>query len=775
MAAAARIGLPPAEDDPLEGDDSEEEVESGEEGGDDRSEAANLADLCELDAGCDEDPSFDPDADMGPEGEAALWSGMARLSISARKGRKGSVAPKMGKEDTDLLAMVDNLMRNGQLGKLKVYECKAYLRMHKLRLSGKKEELLNRIRGHIEVKILGEAKYPVSSFVLNCKGDACRGDVVMFEQNIYRRKKGDPRGLKGRLCGQRTNAGRIIKESYGTAKQQHTFTVEILWSKGYKPWPPLHPLLIKGRNLYKDKTMRQPWSDEQERSRVLQEKHSRGFIARKSREVRIHEKEIGKIRGFNRSKDNTSKGQENVNRISSQKVLPQQKVMSTNIVDQRFDERMTPSLQHGQSGNASQQQQISSKQHPANHLLHQQVPNDQHCNEVLPQEGATRTSRPGFITHQVPSVQHVKPEKTSQQQILSRPTRAQQIFKHPTQHNNHRPTPAQHMFKHLQEHNNHNQHNKVLPWEDTTRSFSILGQAPCLQHGESGNAMPQDKILKPTAIEQIRNQPQPLRHQHHNAVLLQQGVKKETYRVDSINNRNYHSTESGTAPCIQHVVSEKARQQHISSKPTIPQQIKNPPESQKHQHHNKVLRQESGKRNYGLESIDHRNNTFQHRNTDQHGFDGHRHAHVDHQCYHPLRPSNEGYYDPGQRTREQYHPQEIHHQKQYGRRQTTQDQYHQPQKIEQQNHQPQKIQQQNHQPQKIQQQNHHDSWRMNHIQSHPQGNHHQNYRYAKQFPPLNHHQNYQYAQQFPPPKPCRYYQQGSWCPYEENCKFSHGS
>ena len=87
-AAATRIGLPPAEDDPLEGGESEEEeVESGEEGGDDVSEAASLADLYELDAGSDEDPSFDPAADGGAEGEAALWSGMARLSISARKGR----------------------------------------------------------------------------------------------------------------------------------------------------------------------------------------------------------------------------------------------------------------------------------------------------------------------------------------------------------------------------------------------------------------------------------------------------------------------------------------------------------------------------------------------------------------------------------------------------------------------------------------------------------------------------------------------------------------
>jgi hypothetical protein len=85
-AAAACTSLPRAEDDPLEGGESEEEeeVESDEEDG---SEPGNLAELYEPDAGSDEDPSFDPGADMGPEGEAALWSGMARLSISARKGR----------------------------------------------------------------------------------------------------------------------------------------------------------------------------------------------------------------------------------------------------------------------------------------------------------------------------------------------------------------------------------------------------------------------------------------------------------------------------------------------------------------------------------------------------------------------------------------------------------------------------------------------------------------------------------------------------------------
>lgn len=89
-AAATRADLPPAEDDPLEGEESEEEeeVES-----DDGSDAASLADLC--DEGSDEDPSFDPAADSGPEGEAKLWSGMGRLSISARKERSGDGFPSL--------------------------------------------------------------------------------------------------------------------------------------------------------------------------------------------------------------------------------------------------------------------------------------------------------------------------------------------------------------------------------------------------------------------------------------------------------------------------------------------------------------------------------------------------------------------------------------------------------------------------------------------------------------------------------------------------------
>lgn len=71
--------------------------------------------------------------------------------------------------------------------------------------------------------------------------------------------------------------------------------IEVLWSKGEKPLPPLQPLLIKGRNLYRLKTLRQKWENEGERQKVLNEKHSRGSHARSNRESRIQEKEMRKM------------------------------------------------------------------------------------------------------------------------------------------------------------------------------------------------------------------------------------------------------------------------------------------------------------------------------------------------------------------------------------------------------------------------------------------------------------------------------------------------
>ncbi|XP_034695564.1 zinc finger CCCH domain-containing protein 62-like [Vitis riparia] len=205
------------------------------------------------------------------------------------------VAPVLDEKDEKSFEMVQKMIEAGQLEKLKVDQCKVYLRKNGLRLTGNKETLIQRIKEHLDIiNGGGEKKYPVSSFVLNCTGDACTGDVVMFEQNVYEMFNIASRSASGPPCGSRIIAGRIVKDSYGAAKQQHTFTIEVLWSKGEKPLPPLHPLLIKGRNLYRLKTLRQRWEDEGERQKVLMDKHSRGSLARSDREARIQEKEMRK-------------------------------------------------------------------------------------------------------------------------------------------------------------------------------------------------------------------------------------------------------------------------------------------------------------------------------------------------------------------------------------------------------------------------------------------------------------------------------------------------
>ncbi|KAM3363546.1 zinc finger CCCH domain-containing protein 62 [Capsicum galapagoense] len=175
-------------------------------------------------------------------------------------------------------------LREG-LEKLTLTDYKAYLRSNGLRLSGTKEECMQRIIEHWRMKDgNGQRQYPRSSFAINCTGDVCKGDVVLFTQKVY--KNFDKLRRGGKLLGKRTIAGRIVKESYGAAKQQHTFTVEVLWSQGVKQLPLLFPLLVKGRNLYKLKTFRQRWKDEDERLEILAEKHKRGDAARSIRATR---------------------------------------------------------------------------------------------------------------------------------------------------------------------------------------------------------------------------------------------------------------------------------------------------------------------------------------------------------------------------------------------------------------------------------------------------------------------------------------------------------
>ncbi|KAK7406576.1 hypothetical protein VNO78_08204 [Psophocarpus tetragonolobus] len=189
-------------------------------------------------------------------------------------------------DDSSLSDKVVFLLREGKdIESLKLNECKAYLRNHGLRLAGNRDVCAARIKEHWRLKDgSGYTLYPKSSFTVNCTGDVCMGDVVLFRQKVY--EKFDKVTRHGKNLGNRTVAGRIVKESYGAAKQQHTFTVEVFWSSGVRKLPPLSPLLVKGRNLYKQKTYRQRWKNEADRIEVLREKHKRGAAARSKRALK---------------------------------------------------------------------------------------------------------------------------------------------------------------------------------------------------------------------------------------------------------------------------------------------------------------------------------------------------------------------------------------------------------------------------------------------------------------------------------------------------------
>ncbi|XP_020275484.1 zinc finger CCCH domain-containing protein 62-like isoform X2 [Asparagus officinalis] len=275
--------------------------------------------------------------------------------------------PELNEKDEKCFEKVEELIKDDHLEKLKLEQCKVYLRKYGLRLTGTKGILIDRIKEHLEViNGGGEMKYPRSSFVLNCKGDACTGDIVMFEQNVYEMFSIASRSATGPPCGTRVVIGRIVKESYGAAKQQHTFTIEVLWSTGEKPLPPLHPLLIKGRNLYRLKTMRQRWADEEERRKVLQEKHSRGFVARCSRETRIKEKEMRKTGLIKRKESKTAKQSEN---------SAQAKVEQHHHQDEENNGILQQNIQRNQQFNHQQM-----NKHPINPIVKQNIQHNQQFN-----------------------------------------------------------------------------------------------------------------------------------------------------------------------------------------------------------------------------------------------------------------------------------------------------------------------------------------------------------------------------------------------------------
>ncbi|KAJ7553205.1 hypothetical protein O6H91_06G088000 [Diphasiastrum complanatum] len=204
----------------------------------------------------------------------------------SRAARLSTKRKKLGEVDDEALysEVIQTIHEGADLETLTLKHCKAYIRAHGMRLTGSKAILLARIKEHLELKAGGlEAKYPRSSFVICCKGDACCGDVVLFHQTVYNKYSIVTRRAQSPPLGKRLIAGRVVSESYGARKQQHTFTIEVLWSSGVCPLTPMTQLIVKGRNLYRHNIFRQCWTNEDERKKVIEEKHARGDVARDTR------------------------------------------------------------------------------------------------------------------------------------------------------------------------------------------------------------------------------------------------------------------------------------------------------------------------------------------------------------------------------------------------------------------------------------------------------------------------------------------------------------
>lgn len=69
--------------------------------------------------------------------------------------------------------------------------------------------------------------------------------------------------------------GKIVSDSYGDKRGQHTFTIQNEDGE---------VVLIKGRNLYNKRVWRKPWSNEEDRNKALELKHSKGRSAKLRKE-----------------------------------------------------------------------------------------------------------------------------------------------------------------------------------------------------------------------------------------------------------------------------------------------------------------------------------------------------------------------------------------------------------------------------------------------------------------------------------------------------------
>lgn len=78
-------------------------------------------------------------------------------------------------------------------------------------------------------------------YPFDCTGNVVAGDTIIFTESVFGGSYGKPEFL-----GERTIAAKVLKESFGEAKQQHTVTLKVLASNGTDPPAPGRKILRKG-------------------------------------------------------------------------------------------------------------------------------------------------------------------------------------------------------------------------------------------------------------------------------------------------------------------------------------------------------------------------------------------------------------------------------------------------------------------------------------------------------------------------------------------------
>jgi hypothetical protein len=73
------------------------------------------------------------------------------------------------------------------------------------------------------------------------------GDIIIFKEGVFSGSY-----PKSTFEGYRFNKCKILKESYGSKRGQHTFTLEIIKSEGEDALCEKDKIRRKGRNIYKD-------------------------------------------------------------------------------------------------------------------------------------------------------------------------------------------------------------------------------------------------------------------------------------------------------------------------------------------------------------------------------------------------------------------------------------------------------------------------------------------------------------------------------------------